>query len=83
MNDSKTVTSLSGPSFLSELTDTSDAALARRRTHVLTFIALVVVLAAAAFIAWWWLIARWQATTDDAYTGADMAQIIVKKFFIS
>ncbi|MCP5124201.1 MAG: efflux RND transporter periplasmic adaptor subunit [Gammaproteobacteria bacterium] len=60
---------------MSEPTDTSAAALARRRARALTFIALVVVLAAVAFIAWWWLIARWRATTDDAYTGADMAQI--------
>ncbi|MCB1820093.1 MAG: efflux RND transporter periplasmic adaptor subunit [Candidatus Competibacteraceae bacterium] len=75
MNDSKTVTSLSEPSPPSEPTDTSDAVLARRRARALTFIVLVVVLAAIAFIAWWWLIARWRATTDDAYTGADMAQI--------
>jgi membrane fusion protein (multidrug efflux system) len=53
----------------------TDAALARRRTRALTVVAVVVVLAAAGSAAWWWTVARWQATTSDAYVGADLAQI--------
>jgi membrane fusion protein (multidrug efflux system) len=53
----------------------ADAALARRRTRALTVVATVVVLAAAGSGAWWWTVARWQATTSNAYVGADLAQI--------
>ncbi|MCP5420900.1 MAG: efflux RND transporter periplasmic adaptor subunit [Gammaproteobacteria bacterium] len=77
MNDSATVTPPSAPSSppSSEPLNNADAALARRRMRALTLIALVATLAAIVFVAWWWFIARWRATTNDAYAGADMAQI--------
>ena len=56
-------------------TSVPDGALARRRTRGLIVVAVVVLLAAAGAAVWWWTVARWQATTSDAYVGADLAQI--------
>lgn len=53
----------------------NDAALAHRRKRGLLIVAAVVVLAALAGGVWWWTIARWQATTTDAYVSADIAQV--------
>ena len=52
-----------------------NALLARRRRRGLAVVAVVVLLAAAVGAVWWWTVARWQATTSDAYVGADLAQI--------
>ncbi len=75
MSDSKIDTTLSEPSLPPDSAGVPEAMLARRRARALTVIALVVTLAAAALVAWWWTVARWRATTDDAYVGADVAQI--------
>ena len=53
----------------------ADVTLARRRARALTVVAMVVVLATGGSTIWWWMVARWQATTDDAYVGADLARI--------
>ncbi len=53
----------------------ADTVLVRRRTRALTIVVMIVVLAAVGSVTWWWTVARWQATTDDAYVGADLAQI--------
>jgi membrane fusion protein (multidrug efflux system) len=50
------------------------AALARRRRRGLAMVALVAVVAALGAFAWWWTVARWRASTSDAYVGADIAQ---------
>lgn len=49
--------------------------LARKRRRGLLLVGLVVLLGVAAASAWWYLVARWQATTGDAYVNADMAQV--------
>lgn len=52
-----------------------DDRLARRRRRGLLLVALVCLLAAGGGTAWWWLVARWQATTSDAYVQANLAQV--------
>jgi membrane fusion protein (multidrug efflux system) len=46
-----------------------------RRRRSLIFIAASALLTAMAVGLWWWQVARWQATTSDAYVGADLAQV--------
>jgi membrane fusion protein (multidrug efflux system) len=61
---------------MSESTGTTDdAARARRRQRGLLAVALLVLVLAAAASGWWWAVARWQATTSDAYVSADLAQV--------
>lgn len=72
MNLSKPTAPLTAPT---SATPADDPSLARRRRRALSAIALVVVLAAVSFMLWWWLIARWRATTDNAYVGADLTQL--------
>ena len=47
----------------------------RQRRRGLLAVALVVAAAAIGASAWWWTVARWQATTSDAYVNADLAQV--------
>lgn len=46
-----------------------------RRGTLLLLIAAGAVLVALASGLWWWQVARWQATTSDAYVGGDLAQV--------
>lgn len=46
-----------------------------RRGTLLLWIAAGAVLVALASGLWWWQVARWQATTSDAYVGGDLAQV--------
>ena len=55
--------------------DAAAAALTRRRRRGLATVALIAVLAGAGSLAWWWTSVRWQASTSDAYVGADIAQV--------
>lgn len=53
----------------------ADTALAHRRKRGLLIVAGILVLAGLAAGGWWWTVARWQATTTDAYVSADIAQV--------
>lgn len=53
----------------------TDTALAHRRKRGLLIVAAVVVVAALAAGVWWMTVARWRATTTDAYVSADVAQV--------
>ncbi|MBI1397157.1 MAG: HlyD family efflux transporter periplasmic adaptor subunit [Betaproteobacteria bacterium] len=47
----------------------------RKRRRALTGIAIVVLIAGMAGGAWWWWVARWEATTNDAYVSTDISEI--------
>ncbi len=68
MSDSNTITQ---PAPLRD----PDSELTRRRVRGLTAVLVIVLLLAMAAAVWWWLSGRWQASTNDAYVGVDMAQV--------
>ena len=47
----------------------------RTRKRLFSILGAVVVIGAIAFVAWWLLVGSRQVSTDDAYVGADVAQI--------
>lgn len=52
-----------------------DALLPRRRRRGLLLVGLAILLVAGGVTTWWWTVARWHATTSDAYVNADLAQV--------
>lgn len=52
-----------------------NALLPRRRRRGLLLVGLAILLVAGGVTTWWWTVARWHATTSDAYVNADLAQV--------